>query len=167
VASTVCSGGACGIGSCNANFFNFDGSYGNGCECGETSFGKTCGGATSLGTIGVGGGTSRTGNIPSAGGENWFVVTFAYTSASSYNPRMSLTGSGGTFLFDVYSNCSFNPLGCGSGGQSTSLNMWSVHGGGDVGTQTWSPTPSVGTVYVRVRRTSAASCASYTLTVNN
>jgi hypothetical protein len=169
-ASTRCTSGACGVNSCNGNFFDIDANYGNGCECGDAGFAKSCGTSTGLGTLDLGQSTSRTGNLPVSGGENWFSVTFAYTTAQSYHPRMSLSSAAGnSFVFDLYTNCSFNPLGCGDeGGSSIGRTAWDVLGGGAPTGQSFAPTPSVGTVFVRVRRAAGGvTCGSYTLSVGN
>ena len=43
-ATAACSGGKCGIGSCNANFFDCDGNSSNGCETSGVADVKNCGG---------------------------------------------------------------------------------------------------------------------------
>jgi hypothetical protein len=170
VATTTCNSGACGVGTCQSGWANPNGTYPDGCECQHSSWGASCGSASSLGTLGVGGGSvQRSGVLPTVGGEHWFLVTFAYTTATSYHPYASITSSAGNaFVFDIYTNCSFTPLGCGNGGQSTSRTSWDVFGGGAPTGLAYSPTASVGTVYIRVRRASGGvTCGSYTLTVGN
>jgi len=180
VASTKCTTGACAVDQCSGPYFDIDKTYPNGCECADDNFGKDCGSATGLGTLALTASTQRSGVIPSSGGENWFVVTFAYTTATSYHPSISLTSAAGnTFVFDLYTSCSLGTLACGSeGGLSTARTSWDVIGGGasnGVGctglgtcTSAYSATPSVGTVFIKVRRASGApTCGGYTLTVAN
>ncbi len=169
VAVTFCQGAAgCGIFTCNPGWANPNLFYSDGCECADSPYAKSCGGASALGTIGVGATPiTRSGALPLANEENWFLVTFQYTTATSYHPQISLAGGG--FVFDVYTDCSFTPLGCATeGGSSVDRTSWEVTGGGNSTGLTYAPTPSVGTVYIRVRRGSGAlSCSSYTLTVSN
>jgi len=168
VASATCSGaGVCGVNMCSSGYENPNGSYADGCECQDDSWGKGCGSATSLGTIAVTGSTMRTGVLPLAGEENWFLATFQYTTATNYHPAITLTGTG--MVFDVFTSCSLGVLNCTTeGGQSTSRTSWEVQGGGAPTGLTYSPTGSVGTVYIRVRRASGSpTCGTYTLTVSN
>jgi hypothetical protein len=169
VASRTCNSGTCVISSCNGGWANPNGAYGDGCECAQSAWGKSCGSATSLGTLGLNGLVQRSGTLPTSGEENWFLVTFTYTSASNYHPSISISSqAGNAFVFDVFTGCGFNVLTCGNGGDTTNRTGWDVFGGGEPSGLTWSPTPSVGTVYIRVRRASGGvTCGQYTLTVSN
>jgi hypothetical protein len=160
--------------TCNAGWVNVNVLYSDGCECLDAGYGQSCNAATGLGTINVGSpDTSRNGNLPAPNEENWFIVTFAYTNQPNYHPHISLTPAAGTtMLFDVVNACGIGAPGCGltgGGGMSGTVstgNGWEVFGGGASNGQTYSPTPSVGTLYIRVYQTGGArSCAQYTLSV--
>ncbi len=170
VAVTTCMGAMCGVGTCKDGFYDLDNYYGNGCECADSGFAKSCPAATSLGTLATGGTTARTGTLPVAGVENWFAVIFAYTTLVSYHPHVTLTASAGeSMIMDLYSNCSGSTLACGTEGtMSAATNDWEVAGGGAPASLMYQATPSVGTLYIKVRRASgAATCGTYTLTVLN
>jgi hypothetical protein len=170
VSATSCSGagGSCSITSCNSPFVDVDKSYSTGCECTDVGFGASCGNATGLGTIAVGSSTSRGGNLPRSGEDNWFVVSFAYTSATSYHPHIKLTpASGTTMLFDVVNACGIGAPSCGLTGGGGLLE-WQAFGGGAPTGNTYSPTPSVGTLYIHIYQTGGLrTCAQYLLQVWN
>jgi hypothetical protein len=173
VNSTACGPptGSCRITGCTPGFVNVDGTYSNGCECTDSPYGTSCLSATGIGTIAVGGSTSRSAPLPNLNQENWFSVTFQYTSAPSYHPHIILTvPAGNTMVMDVTTDCSttFNCVAEG-GGVSTARTEWEVTGGGDSSGTGYSPTGSVGgTTYIRVRRTSGSpTCGSYTLSISN
>jgi hypothetical protein len=127
-------------------------------------------------TVPVGGTQTTNGNLPANNEENWIAIPFAYTSATSYHPHLTLTAATGTTArMDVMTGCVTNTTGfacntSGDNGSPTGLLTWDIQGGGDpgAGTQPYSPTPSVGTVFVRVYQTGGArTCALYTLTATN
>jgi hypothetical protein len=166
----------CTINGCNFPWVNVDGVYSNGCECQDLQVGENCSTGTFYGTIGVGGSDSRTGNLPSPSEENWWIIAFAYTNQPNYHPHLNLTSAPGTaMVMDVYSSCGLGAagFGCNSGGDvanTTGLLSWDVFGGGDPTNKssTYSATPSVGTVYVRIRQIGGArTCAQYTLSISN
>jgi hypothetical protein len=146
-----------------------DGVYSTGCECQDNGFGKSCNTSTGLGTIPLGAQTQVSGNLPLAGEEAWFQVTFAYTTATTYHPRISLTANpGNAFRFDVLTSCAFGSLACADGGISTGRTDWEVFGGGQPTGFSYAPTPAVPTVFVRVLRANGAiTCSPFTLTVSN
>ena len=158
--------GACNVTGCNNGFANPDGSYANGCECADAGFGKTCGTSTLLNTLGIGGTITRNGNLPAVGAENWFTVTFAYTTATSYHPHIVLTSpSGTTMKMDIGKTCTAAACGLTGG---TGVTDWEVFGGGAATGLTYAPTPSVGTMIIRVYQTAGARvCANYALTITN
>jgi len=160
------SSGMCAIGGCNAGWLDVNASYADGCECNDTGFGLTCGTRTPLNTVAVGGMLVRNGNLPSANEENWFSVTFAYTAAATYHPRIQLTAAAGTtMLMDLSTTC--NAATCGLGGATAVLD-WESKNGGDATAIMYVPTPSVGTMFIRVYQTAGPRvCASYTLTITN
>jgi hypothetical protein len=143
VTGTTCSAGTCAITSCSTNHYDVDALCENGCECiGQGVGGSFCGGSKSLGTVGVGGLSITSGNLPD-GRQQWYQVTFA----SGGTPHITISGGAGTqFAFDVFSNCS-TAIFCTPANQC-------------------SPPPG-STVQIGVRRTTAASCTAFTLTVGN
>src|SRR5262249_46987363 len=83
---TACNAGACQITGCAAGFFNVDGSYSDGCECQDQGGGNACGTATGLGSLALGASVLRSGNLPAAGAEDWYIVTFTGNTSTAYHP---------------------------------------------------------------------------------
>src|SRR5581483_10880494 len=156
------------VSTCNSGFVDVDGVYSDGCECADIGFGQTCNTATGIPTIAVGGSTSRNGNLPAPNEENWFVISFSYTTATTYHPHIKLTpATGTTMLFDVITSCGAGVPACGLTGGG-GLGEWEVFGGGAPTGQTYAPTPSVGTVYVHVYQTAGPrTCGQYLLQIWN
>ncbi len=155
---------------------NVDGAYSDGCECADLGFGKSCGTATVRPTVAVGGTQTTNGNVPAPGEENWLAIPFAYTTATSYHPHLTLTpATGTTMLMDVMTGCVTNTTGfaCNTAADVSTpqgLLTWDIRGGGDpgAGTQPYSPTPSVGTVFVRIYQTGGTrTCAQWQITATN
>lgn len=155
---------------------NVDGTYSNGCECADLGIGKNCGTSTVRPTIVVGGTQTTNFNLPANNEEAWIAIPFAYTTAITYHPHLALTPATGTTMrMDVMTGCVTNSTGfaCDMAGDVASpvgLLTWDIFGGGDpgAGTQPYSPTPSVGTVFVRIYQTGGArTCAQGTLTATN
>jgi len=170
-----------------------DGIWSDGCECQDDAFAKSCAGATSLGTIGIGQSTSRTGVLPLASEENWFVVTFnGARTTNSYHPRITVTSAGGDNIrFDILNGCGGSTLNCpNEGGSAAAVTNWEEvsNGLGDpngIGcgnsttacnstcncTSAYSGMPAVGnngTVYIRVHRiTGSPTCNNYSLSVTD
>ena len=189
--ATQCLSGACRVAACQSGSVDVNSAYSDGCECLDSPTAKTCGAATALGTLGIGASLNRTGVLPLAGGENWFVVTFTGNGSTSYHPRIQISASGGDALrFDVLTSCAGGGLPCSvEGGSSTNRTIWEVQyangspsgiGCGSattpcnstcVCTSPFQPIPPVGnngTVFIRVFRASGAvTCNAYTLTVAN
>jgi hypothetical protein len=191
VSANTCSSTFCSItpGGCSSGFVDVNGTYSDGCECADDGFGKSCGAATGLGNIGIGGSTSKSGVLPLAGEENWFQVTFnGSTSNNSYHPHITISSTGGDDVrFDVFngSSCSAGTLSCpGEGGSAaTNRTNWEVlaQPGGSAGapgcgnttncntcncTSAFTALPFVGTVYIRVHRVGGSpTCNSYTVSV--
>jgi hypothetical protein len=155
--------------------------YSDGCECGDNGYGKSCGSATGLGTLGYGG-VAQVSNVvmpqPAANWEEtWYVVQFPAANvnpSTAYAPHIYFSQNpGGQYVFDVYSNCSYaKAYDCQvEGGISTRRTDFSINGHGDWGTNTWGPTADVGNaglVYIRVYRAFAAqTCDPYTLVVTD
>jgi len=174
VASYGCSGSTCTIASCSAGLYDVNGTYSDGCECSEDSYGSihTCATARDLGDISSGGSTTVSGRIipGSATDDDWFRVDFpASGRPGGGRPTIALTGaSASNFSLQVASNCSGGSLACGDGGILTSLQEYEftdnvVGSGWTVNGTSW---PS--TVYFRVTRNSTAtscSAAAYTVSI--
>ncbi len=180
-ATASCAAGACGVSSCNANFFNVDGAAGNGCECSATT--NACGGATNLGTLAWGASTTLTGNVPGTQAQRWYVVAWGNNGAS-YHPHVTISTTGGAaVVFDLYAGgcAGLTATGCAAeGGSSTSRTDWEANqtagdpsGGGTQGAFTWVQPGGIGqlapgtALWIRVRGTNASSCSSFSLTVKN
>jgi len=175
VASTACntSTGMCRVASCASGFYDIDGQYADGCECADQNKGKTCASATAIGALPQGAMLSSTGNLPAAGVENWFSVSFTGTAQGS-NPKVSLTTNpGNQFKIDVFSDCGQGMSAtCSEPGQSsrgiTAFEMRNTMGdpagNGIDGKPPWSS--AQGTFFVRVTRVAGQNptCDTYALT---
>ena len=171
VQSASCNSGTCGI-TCQGGWLNFDGSLSDGCECADSGSNLSCGTALGLGTIGISTTTSASGQLPKAGQENWYWMTFTGEGSLSYHPHVLLTSNpGNEYVIDVYNGCGFVPQTCGAeGGTAVGKTNWEV--AYQAGSFFWDAIPAVGSsgqVFVRVRRLNAAAltCDSYTLAVRN
>ncbi len=174
VGTSSCGGGVCSVATCTGGYVDVDKTYADGCECLDSGFGGSCGSATGVGTIALGASTTRSGNLPTLGQENWFQVTFANQSGLTYHPKVQLTTNpGNEFIFDVRSNCGGGTLACAvESGVADGRTLWEVAtNAGDTTGLTFAPTPPVGTagsVWIRVRRvSSSATCNGYVLTISN
>jgi hypothetical protein len=180
--SMVCSGAACKVNTCAADFFDIDTQPSNGCECKQDAVPNTCGSALDLGqsyTIGTGGSFSY--NLtPGVNDEDWFKIGFPAQASCSYHPRVTLTAGSLPIKMQIFDGCGGSGIACGEGGTSASnIGSWeyinsTTCGGGqaiDPNPQTvgtYIQTPQV--IYVRVYQTGAdatKSCLPYTLTVAN
>jgi hypothetical protein len=164
--------GMCKIGSCLNGYYDIDGQFQNGCECADQNKGKSCQTATAIGALPTGAMLSSTGNLPAAGLENWFSVSFTGTTQAS-NPKVVLsTNPGNQFKIDVFSDCNKGmSAACSEPGQSsvgvTTFEMKNTMGdpnGNGTGTPPWSS--AQGTFYVRVSRVAGSNptCDTYGLT---
>jgi hypothetical protein len=154
------------------------------CQCIDDTYGKACNAATSIGTIGPGASMQVTGVLPLTTSENWFQVTF---SSGGSHPKITISATD-MISFDVTSGtCSGgHPMCMDTSAPATRLAVWEVSttGGSASGvgcgsstltcnstcncTTPYAPTPSVGTLLVRVYRpTGSPTCNAYTLTVSN
>jgi hypothetical protein len=174
VSSTTCAGGMCSVATCNAGWVDVDKNYSNGCECQDSGNPGACPNAVNVGTLPAGGNATKSGNIPTAGQENWFSVTFGNTGSTTYHPMVTLsTNPNNEFVFDIFSNCSGGTQACGTeGGTANFRTTWEVvNNNGQTNGQTWAPTPAVGsggTIYIRVyRATGNPTCDGYVLTMTN
>jgi hypothetical protein len=123
----------CGIpaNGCTSGFVDVDGLWSTGCECTDDGFGKSCASATGLGTIGEPGSTSKSGVLPLAGEENWFLVTFNGALGTGYHPHVSISSTGGDDIrFDVFNgaSCFSGTLSCPGESNSAAANRtnWEV-----------------------------------------
>jgi hypothetical protein len=150
-----------------------------GCPGGDDGYGKSCGGATNLGSISSIGGSlpTVTGKLINSGEQNWFLVNFAGDSSNtSYHPKITVTSPDNDVFLIVYSGTCGAVLSCGDGtAQSpTGVAAWEVqYTAGDptvypvTGSHFQAIAP-VGAVTIEVLRKSGdpATCNSYTLTIS-
>ena len=107
----VCDG-ACLIDPCEADYYDLNEVFGDGCEClmdPADDVGVTCGQADSVGTLlEIGSTFTRTGRIVPAGDEDWFKFTAQDApdqagGCDQYRARVSfLANPGGAYAFDVH-----------------------------------------------------------------
>jgi hypothetical protein len=170
VATASCTGGVCGIATCDPGWVAL-GTYAQGCACHEDTAGTTCATVTNEGTIGLGQTINVSGVLPIAGGENWYEFSFPDYEDATFHAKITLSvDTGSEFLFNVYDpTCASTALACGDGGSSTARTTWEISE-----TDTNSPIltfPAVGSggvVYVEVYRASATpTCDGYTLTISD
>jgi len=174
VMSTACTGGMCSVLTCVAGWVDVDGVYSNGCECQDSGNATACATPTAVGTLQLGQMVTKTGNLPRAGQDNWFQVTFAGTGNASYHPKVVLSANpNNAFLFDILDGCGGSGLACGDGGNATNRTIWEVSvTAGDPTGQTYAAVPAVGsggTVWIRVHRVGGGmpSCDQFQLTISN
>jgi hypothetical protein len=171
VMTTSCTSGACGIAACDPGFVNIDGTYADGCECGDDAFGKSCATITNEGTVSLGQSVSVSGVLPLAGETDWFEVTFTDTTAATFHAKIALTTNpGAQFLFNVYdATCASTAMACADGGNSTAKTTWEISET-DLNSpiNTFPTVGSGGSVFVEVYRASGApTCGSFTLTFSD
>jgi hypothetical protein len=163
VVMTGCSTGNCFIANCTGGLYDVDGIYSNGCECADVISAPTCGAAISLGAVGAGGLTSSpVGNIPAAGGSDWFAVSFPQSGRpGAGSPSIGLTrNDGNAYSFDIRASCGSGAL-CADSTSYSFVDNADPNGGWNTNNTPW---PS--TLYIRVKRVSAGlTCGSYQLTV--
>jgi hypothetical protein len=173
-ATQGCLSSTCVIASCNTDFYDLNGVYSDGCECGAPNAGPTCAGADPVATVAWGSSVTRTGSLPpGSAGEHWYSVSFTPGAAGpppQYHPVITVSGAAPGFTLDVYTDCASSTLNCGEGGVSTLRATWEVQQTAGDSTNmgfVWS-TPAPGTVlYVRVRPAGATACNPYSITFSN
>jgi hypothetical protein len=186
--SRACQTSQCRVTTCEANWYNQDTQFSNGCECLADAIPDSCTNATDKGTINVGGTLTITGNLSPTGDQDWYRVTFLNTPICSRHPKIVLTAGTDPIRFRVATACtSGNPtstIPCNSAGESG----YSYPGG--TGWVTWEsgfsaacgdrlpidPYPDLNgnfittptTLWIQVYNTGAAtSCLNYSLTISN
>jgi hypothetical protein len=168
--------GTCSIVSCKAGCANLDGVYSNGCECcDDTTAGKSCGAATPLGAnpLALGGAPATASGVLPTNDGDWYVVAFGSENNTAFHGHIQLTQNAGEYVFDIIQGgCGGAPLNCGEGGGCTSKTDWEEsyagpNPAGDPADPTFTPVPTVGTVYIHVYRANPAmmTCDQYTLSV--
>jgi hypothetical protein len=191
---TSVSAGTCYIAGCNQGFFDFDGTYANGCECKQDTYdydngtGNSCGAARNLGDFKDNDQkvVSVDGNLLSStngSDEDWYVFTatdVADSSCDNFHVRARFTNNPAGYKLDVRKG------GCSASGvnfcPATDDYEWATDfktsSGGTVTGQcpctNDSPTTNScsndsDTFYVRVYRPAGVeiNCTSYTLEVSN
>jgi len=164
---TYCSGASCFIDSngCNANYYDIDGIYSTGCECGDDGNSGTCSGASSgtsnLGNVAVGQTISPTGRLPAGGSQDdWFRVGFSSTGRGPAQGSPSiqfLSNPGNNYRFDIRYTCGSNVC--------TSRTSWSFVDNQSVGYNS-NGTAWPAQVYVRVYRINGGqNCTDYQLRI--
>jgi Cys-rich repeat protein len=130
---TVCNNGACGIamGGCQPFYYDLDGVCSNGCECQGLNVGGTCTMPIQSPSIAVGQPPIiYVGNIPIAGGESWYSVTFSGSTNLAYHPKVTISDPNNAFQFDIITDCtnltSTMPCGATEGGASNGRTAWEV-----------------------------------------
>ena len=112
VATTACGGGDCLITDCNPTWYDVDGAYSTGCECGDDPIGSTCADALDLGVFATGDSTMVSGRLPVGSSEDWVRVSFpaSFGRPGSGMPRVELTAiPDSTYKFEVRSECTATP----------------------------------------------------------
>jgi len=171
-----CTGGACGILTCQSGHADIDQAQGNGCECVTDAYQNQC---NLAGTVSVpaGGTVNMTGKIESAAGKDFLTFNFTVPAVGApYHPKIQMTDSaGGQYAMDVLKDCA-NAAGCSTTGGVNNENgiqasVWEQnYNGYTAGAGCCSDdTPRVATVTVRVYRKFAnqPTCASYQITATN
>ncbi len=106
--------------------------------------------------------SSPVGNIPAAGGSDWFAVSFPQSGRpGAGSPSIGLTrNDGNAYSFDIRASCGSGAL-CADSTSYSFVDNADPNGGWNTNNTPW---PS--TLYIRVKRVSAGlTCGSYQLTV--
>jgi hypothetical protein len=169
--------GGCGIGTCTSGYWDYNGAFGDGCECDLTGGGASCGAARSLGPIAVNGSASASANIgPGAGASAWFSATFTPNASGDRGGTPTITiNPPGAFYIQVLPNCAGGSFFCGAAGDvansaSTGITTfaWGDANPGLVGYTTANQPGWPTSVIIQVTRTSApTTCgeAAFSLTI--
>jgi len=182
VATTTCTVGSCGVGTCDPGYYNVDNAYANGCECQDDASSTNCAAPTNGGALNAGGSAllpsaTTTGKIPLPSQSDYYIMTFSQNTDFMMHgtgaPTVTFAANGGAeFRFEMRTAGSCGAtgiLGCGTGSSSASgLTSWSftdncTSGGNNCSTRTtgW---PS--SVLIRVYRPAVGnSCSQYQLRV--
>jgi hypothetical protein len=131
---TGCNNGSCSILSCQAGWYDIDGTCNNGCECAGSNTSETCSSANNLTPTALIVGQSitpfKSNLIPAliSGNPNaaWFLITFSNNGASTaYHPKITLTDPLGEFVMDVVTSCGGAAFTCGAENTSASaITLW-------------------------------------------
>lgn len=165
---TYCSGALCFISGCNSTYYDIDGIYSNGCECGDDGYSGSCSGANSgssnLGAVSPGGQIVVTGRLPAGGSQDdWFRVNFSTSGRpGGGSPTIDfLSNPGGNYKFDIRYSCGTNVC--------TNRTQWSFvdnHATGSPNDYTNNNVAWPTQVYVRVYRTNGGqNCTDYQLRI--
>ncbi|MFO0589736.1 MAG: MopE-related protein [Polyangiaceae bacterium] len=171
-----CSGGACGILTCQSGHADIDGAPANGCECVSDAYQNQCNLAATSSVPG-GGSVNMIGKIETANGSDYLTFNFVVPAVGSpYHPKVALVDSqGGQYAMDVLKDCA-NAAGCSTTGNVNNetgiqVNVWEVnYNGYTAGAGCCADnTPRISSVTVRVYRKFAnqPTCSSYTVTATN
>ena len=170
--NTYCSGAQCWIDSngCNSNYYDIDGVYANGCECGDDGYSGTCSGAatgsSNLGAVTAGQSPIVvTGRLPAGGSQDdWFRVNFSTGSRPGAGvPTIDfLSNPGGNYRMDIRYSCGSNVC--------TNRTSWSFRDNqatAGANQWNWNPTGWPTQVYVRVYRVNGGqNCTDYQLRIS-
>ena len=165
---TYCSGAQCFVSGCNSDYYDIDGGYGNGCECGDDGWSTTCSGAdtgtSNLGNVGPGGQLTPIGRLPAGGSQDdWFRVNFSNSGRpGSGSPTIEfLSNPGGNYRFDIRYSCGSNL--CTGQTQWTFVDNQAV---GGVNQWNYNPIAWPTQVYIRVYRVNGGqNCTDYQLRI--
>jgi hypothetical protein len=180
-ATSVCTASNCAIMACTAGFYDVNATAADGCECQEDATSQTCASPTNAGALNAGGSVvlpsaTGLGKVVTAGGSDWYVITFSQNSDfmqhGTGTPAISFAANQNSeFRFEVRTNCT-TVANCGTAvGTATGLTSWSFvdNASGALSNLNYSTRmvswPSV--IYVRVYRANQTtqSCSGYQLRV--
>lgn len=121
--------------------------------CGLNNSGPSCSSPESIGQVGFGGSTSRSGALPAGGSaEHWYTVSWA-NSGANYHPHIYLSAGAAYYSFDVCLDCNGTFLIIGSENWETTSTI---------------VVPPGTTAYVRVRPyTANPTCQTFTVVIQN
>jgi hypothetical protein len=144
--------------------------------CAKTTAPAACGQASDLGTLMIGQSTSASSTLIPFGVSGWYKVTFASNTNSAYHPHVTLTANpGGTFRFDVFSDCANTAVKCGEGGLAIGVTEWEVfydpNNTYNASSPSFMPVDAVGnagSVWIRVYQNAGPpECGPFALSITN
>jgi hypothetical protein len=154
-----CSASSCTF-TCQANHFNQDGLYADGCECSSVGYtiSPTCPGTAASAPDVV------QGRLLGAS-TDWYAFTFpSDNGVHGIHYTIQLTNNGNPIVMTVFENCSSTLVACGGGESSTGYTEWQWDNLGTFTPSQFTQTYPT-TFYVQVFTTgNATTCMDYTLT---
>lgn len=163
-------GPACSVATCDASFFDVNGTFADGCECQDDAVSAVCTSPAPGPVVALNTQASLTGRIVPSSKVEYVLVGFTGAdSCADFTPTITLDDPSGVLVMDVLpaGGCDATPIGCAEG-QALGITQWSTR------YTNWCVLPQnlsypLGTSFlVRVYANgTSATCLPYTLLLSN